>query len=216
MRKALILILPFLVIPGFCRGDTDPGLCLELSEITSAVYSQHRLVLDHRWPSGEVELPDLIINNRPVKVKDTSLKEFNGNLPGPEKPSPDDMISMASFVWAEIFGGVDVVAEIREFARQIKSRELSGRRTHPGRTDAPGRWKFTIAWRIDAQTELAARFDDRGNFFGRESVALVVNALDPASGEIGLSMAFGQGLLDLKADRMTLADTAEAKLQMRF
>ena len=69
---------------------------------------------------------------------------------------------------------------------------------------------------IDEQTEVAALFKNRGRLFGEGNMVLEINALDPMSEEIGLTMAYSNGDFDFRADRMTLTDTAAAKLVVKF
>ncbi len=130
--------------------------------------------------------------------------------------APRDMISMVSFVWARMFGGVDIVAEARDFARRVRQKS----RSRPGDRGKDhhwaNRWQLTVACRIDDVTEVAASFENRGAFFGDGSVSLKINALDPTSKEIGLTMAYSEGDLDVRADRLTLTDTAEARLVVKF
>ena len=46
--------------------------------------------------------------------------------------------------------------------------------------------------------------------------AFEINALDPTSDEIGLTMAYSEGELDFRADRMMLAEGAAARLTLKF
>ena len=122
---------------------------------------------------------------------------------------------MMSFIWAEMFGGVDIVAEVKEFARQVR---IKGRNAKVQRTrerDSRNRWRFVVAWRIDDQMEFAALLKNRGRFLGETSMAFEINALDPMSDEIGLTMAYADGGLDFRADRMMLAEGTAARLTLK-
>ena len=47
-------------------------------------------------------------------------------------------------------------------------------------------------------------------------MALELNTLDPMSEEVGLTMTYSDGDFDIRADRMTLTETAEARLVVKF
>jgi hypothetical protein len=126
------------------------------------------------------------------------------------------MVSMMSFVWAEMFGGVDIVAEVKDFARQLRHKDRPVKASRSERRDSRNQWRFIVACRIDEQTEVAASFKNRGQFFRDGNVVWEINALDPMSEEIGLSMAYSDGDFDIRADRMTLTEVAAAKLELKF
>jgi len=115
-----------------------------------------------------------------------------------------------------MFGGVDVVAEIKDFARQIRRKGRFGQLRQNNKRDSRNRWRFIVAWRINDQAEIAALLKNRGRLFGDGHLALEVNALDPMSEEIGVTMAYSDGDFDIRADRMTLTETAAAKLVVKF
>ncbi|MGD8353698.1 MAG: hypothetical protein PVJ01_05985, partial [Pseudomonadota bacterium] len=168
MRKTVCLIFLYLLIPALCQGYNDHEPRLDYPESARTVYSSHKLVFDHRWPGDDIDLSALSVDTLPDGFRLISLRDINGGIPGRKQPVPGDMVSMMSFVWAEVFGGVDVVAEVREFARRIRQKNRSILETPDGRHTSSGRWKFIIACRLDARTEVAAQFSDIGSPFSRE------------------------------------------------
>ena len=218
MKRTVIHIILILAIPTLCQGSIGPDPRLNLSELGTTGWDAYRLELEHEWQTGisSVGSLGLVPADGRGKMAGCSLAEIHGGIPHSGRPTPRDMVSMMSFVWAEMFGGVDIVAEVKVFARQIrrKGRPVKARRSE--RRDPRNRWRFIVAWRIDEQTEVAALFKNRGRLFGEGNMVLEINALDPMSEEIGLTMAYSDGELDIRADRMTLTETAAARLVVKF
>ncbi len=208
---AMILIL---TIPVLCQGSIGPDPRLDLPELEKARWDAYHLEFgagtfrvgsfDHRLVASE------------RKMNSRSLNEINGGIPYSGKPTPRDMVSLMSFVWAEMFGGVDIVAEVRDFARQMKGRGRFLNISRSERRDSRSKWKFIVAFRIDNQTEVAAQFRNRGWFLRESKIALEINTLDPISEEVGLTMAYSDGNFDIRADRMTLTETAAARVVVKF
>jgi hypothetical protein len=218
---AMILIL---TIPALCLGSIGPAHRLEFPTVETAGWDAYRLRLEREWQADAVR--DVTLELIPGSGYGiNSVRSLNGTssgLPCENKPAPRDMVSMMSFVWAEMFGGVDIVAEVKDFARQIrrKGRSVKVSRfvkvSRSERRDSRSKWKFIVACRIDDQTEVAALFKNRGGLFGGGSMALEINTLDPMSQDVGLTMAYSDGDFDIRADRMTLTETAEARLVVKF
>lgn len=221
---AMILIL---TIPVLCQGSIGPMHRLELAELETAGWDAYRFSLEREWQldtSGGDSL-DLAPVVGEKNILGGSLNDIHGGIPHSNMPAPRDMVSMMSFVWAEMFGGVDIVAEVRDFARKIKrkgrpvtvkSKGQSVKASRKAGRDLRNRWSFIVACRVDGQTEVAALFKNRGRLFGEGTVAFEINALDPLSEEIGLKIAYNNGDFNFRADRMTLTETAAAKLEFKF
>jgi hypothetical protein len=212
---ATILIL---IIPTLCLGSLGPAHRLESSTLETAMWDVYRIEVEGKWQA--VTAVDVTWQYVPgAGYENTTIRSLNGidgGLPCESNPAPRDMVSMMSFVWAEMFGGVDIVAEVKDFARQMKRKDRFGNVSRSEGRDSRSKWKFIVACRIDNQTEIAALYKNRGRFFGNGNMALQVNALDPMSEEVGLTMAYSNGDLDIRADRMTLTETASARLVVKF
>ena len=208
---AMILIL---TIPVLCQGSIGPGPRLELPELEKARWDAYHLELG----AGTFSVGSLdhgaVAGDR--KMNSRSLNEIHGGMPYSGKPAPQDMASMMSFVWAEMFGGVDIVAEVKDFARQMKRKGRFVKISLNKREYSRSKWKFIVACRIDGQTEIAAQFRNSGWFLREGNMALELNTLDPMSEEVGLTMTYSDGDFDIRADRMTLTETAEARLVVKF
>ena len=216
MRNTLtaIAVILILTIPALCQGSIGPDPSLELPELETGRWDAYHLEigagtfsidsLDHGAVSGE------------RNMKSRSLNEIHGGIPYSGKPAPTDMASMMSFVWAEMFGGVDIVAEVKDFARQMKSRGRFVNVSRNERRDSRSKWKFIVACRIDNQTEVAAQFRNSGWFLREGKMVLEINTLDPISEEVGLTMAYSDGDFKIRADRMTLTETAAARVVVKF
>ncbi len=228
MKRTVIYIILTLAIPALCHGSIGPAPRLEFPVFETAEWNAYHLEVERELQTSTVRIGSLDL--APVVgekyMAGHSLDEIHGGIPYSARPAPKDMVSMMSFVWAEMFGGVDIVAEVKDFARQIRRKgrhvKTNHRKGPPAKAirqkvrDSRNRWRFIVAYRIDEQTEVAALFKNRGWFFGEGSMALKINALDPISEEIGLTMTYSDGDLDFRADRMTLTETAAAKLEFKF
>ncbi len=218
MRHTVIAIILILIFPVLCQGSIGLDSHLEFPELETAGWDAYLLDLEREWQAGNSGGGSLdftpIAGQKNMTV--SSLNDIHGGRPYSGKPAPKDMASMMSFVWAEMFGGVDVVAEVRAFAKQWRSRKNYSRVVRIRRHDNRSRWRFVVAFRIDEQTEVTAMLKNRGRLFGGGTMALEVNALDPVSEEVGLTMAYSDGDFDIRADRMTLTDTVEARLVVKF
>ena len=214
----LITIILILTVPVLCQGSIGPIHRLAFLELESAGWDTYRLNFENEWQAsgssgGSLDFAAVAVERI---MTGHSLDDIHGGIPYSGKPAPKDMASMMSFVWAEMFGGVDVVAEVRFFAKQWRLRKNYSRVVRSRQHDSRSRWSFVVACRIDEQTEIAASLKNRGRLFGGGNMALAINALDPVSQEVGLTMAYSDGDFDIRADRMTLTDTAEAKLVVKF
>lgn len=223
MKRSFLYIVPVLAvlvlaIPALGRASIGPDTCLEFAALEKAAWDAYRLDFKSDWQAGGTRLGSLDLH--PVLENGNkigrSLNGVHGGIPNSGRPSPGDMLSMVSFVWAEVFGGVDVVAEVKDFARQIRRKDRPVRASRSEQSDPRSHWRFIVVCRIDQQTEVAALFKNRGRFLGEGDLALEINALDPMSEEIGLTMAYNDGELDIRADRMTLTETAAARLMVKF
>jgi hypothetical protein len=218
MKRRFLYIVLVLAIPALSWGSIGPDTLLEFPVFETAAWDAYRLDFESDWLAGGTRLGSLDLH--PVFKNGNkigrSLNEVHGGISNSGRPSPGNMLSMVSFVWAKVFGGVDVVAEVKDFARQISRKGRPGKASRSKQDDPRNHWRFIVVCRIDQQTEVAALFKNRGRFFGEGNLALEVNALDPMSEEIGLTMAYNDGQLDVRADRMTLTETAAAKLVVKF
>jgi hypothetical protein len=212
---AMILIL---TIPVLCQGSIGPGPRLELPELATARWNAYHLELERGWEADAVV--DVTLEYVPgsdLRINTVrSLNGINSGLPCDSKSAPGDMVSMVSFVWAEMFGGVDIVAEVKDFARQMKRKGRFVKIRRNKREYSRSKWKFIVACRIDGQTEIAAQFRNSGWFLREGNMALELNTLDPMSEEVGLIMAYSDGDFGIRADRMTLTEAAAARLVVKF
>jgi len=215
MKRTVIYILIVLAIPALCQGSVGAGPDLGLPVFQWAAY---HLDLERSWcvdhpVAGSLDLA--AVGGRRAHAYG-SLDRIHGGMPHGGRPAPGDMMSMMSFVWAQLFGGVDIIAEVKDFARQVRLNKRTVKNSRSQRRDMRDRWKFVVSCRVDQQTEVAALFKNRGRLFGDGSLAFEINALDPLSEEIGVTVAYSNGDLDIRADRMTLTQTAAAKLVVKF
>jgi hypothetical protein len=218
MKHTVTAYILTLILPALCLGHTvpDPRLDPPVPETTG--WGEYRLDIGpfrHDGPSLKLksDLAHFTGDQHPGPV---SLKTTAAGLPCDVRQTPEDMVSMISFLWAEMFGGVDIVAEVREFAWELRSRRSHTGSIRTRREDRRSKWSLVIACRVDDQMELAARFNNRRHLFGEGSMAFQVRAVDPRTDEVGLIMSYVGGDLSLKADRVSLADVAKAKLVVKF
>ena len=218
MRHSVIAIILILTIPTLSQGSVDPDHHLDIPQLETVGSDLYHLRVEQKLQVDTFNIGNLDLTPMAGEENEMgrSLDDINGGLPHSDRPVPRDMLSMMSFVWAEMFGGVDIVAEIKDFARQVRRNNRPARVIHSRSSDSRNQWKFIVACRIDEQTEVAALFKNRGRLFGEGNMALQINALDPMSEEIGLKMAYSDGELDIRADRMTLTEKASAKLMVKF
>ncbi len=218
MRRIALLTLTILIFPALCWGSVSPDPNLELDGV--------------EWTAFRLDLGSSLTANNPVRYRmDLPLVEqaraagyiswINslGNVPTTGRQDPDDMVSMASFLWAELMGGVDVVAEVKMFSRQVRSRGRKVRsvRTIARKKPAPRcRWKIIVACRVDDNLELAARLNATGNLFRENRVAWQLSAADVLPDELGLTTVYRNGRFMIEADDVTLTETAMAKVVVRF
>lgn len=218
MRTIAITMILILTVPAICLGSIGPAHRLDLPEVETSGWEAYRLVVRHTWTTDDPQGVNLDFAPGPEYgiSSVSSLNRIKSGLPWERNLAPRDMISMMSFVWAQTLGGVDIVAEVKDFARQVKHRGRYSNVHRNNQRDTRNRWKFIVSCRIDGQTEVAAHYNNRGRLFGDGRLALEINALDPMSEEIGLTMAFRDGYLDIRADRMTLTEKAAAKIMVKF
>lgn len=218
MRRTVITIILTLAIPAFCQGSTGPDLQLRFLALAGGGQDVFHLELKQDWSAGVSNWDGLDLSPAAFQRDEAgySLGGVHAGMPRSNNPAPKDMVSMMSFVWAEMLGGVDIVAEVKDFARQIRHKGRNGQLRQDQKRDSRYQWRFILAWRINDQTEIAALLKNRGRLFGDGNLALEVNALDPMSEEVGVKMAYCDGGFDIRADRMTLAETASATLMVKF
>ena len=218
MRRTVITIILILAIPALCQGSLGPDLHLQLSEPAANGQVDFHLELEQGWRAGISNRGGMDLSPAASQwgAAGYSLGGIHAGMPRSNNPAPRDMLSMMSFVWAEMFGGVDIVAEVKDFARQIRRKGRYGQLCQNQERDSRNQWKFVVAWRINDQTEVAALLKNRGHLFGDGNLALEINALDPMSEEVGVTMAYSDGDFDIRADRMTLTETASATLMVKF
>lgn len=218
MRRTVITIILILAIPALCQGSFGPDLHLQLSEPAARGQVGFHLELKQGWRAGISNRGGMDLSPAASQwgAAGYSLGGIHAGMPRSNNPAPRDMLSMMSFVWAEMFGGVDIVAEVKDFARQIRRKSRYGQLCQNQERDSRNQWKFVVAWRINDQTEVAALLKNRGHLFGDGNLALEINALDPMSEEVGVTMAYSDGDFNIRADRMTLTETASATLMVKF
>lgn len=218
MKRTVLYIVLILAIPALCHGSIGLGTRLEHPLSETAVWNAYNLKLEHVWMADldDISHLDLHLASGAKIIDIGSLEEIHGGIPLISRPAPKDMVSMMSFIWAEMFGGVDIVAEVKDFARQVRRRGQPVKVHDSEKRESPNRWKFVLACRVDKQTEVAASLGAHGQLFREGNMVLEVNTLDPRTEEVGLTMSFSGGDLNLRADRMTLTETAEAKLVVKF
>jgi len=218
MKRSILYIVLILAIPALCHGSIGPEPRLGFPVLETGLRDAYYLELENIWQEATFNADSFDLT--PVAgeriIAGGSFYEIRGGVAPSDRPAPSDMISMMSFVWAEMFGGVDIVAEVKDFARQVRYKRRRVRSRRSQRRDLRNRWRFIVTCRVDQQTEVAAFFTNRGRFLGEGNMALEINALDPMSEEIGLTMAYSDGDFYIRADRMTLTETAAAKLMVKF
>jgi hypothetical protein len=218
MRQTFIAIILILIIPALCQGSIAPTPRLEFPACETSGWSVYHLEFENHWQIGTFNTGSFNLSPVAGERKTTvgSFDAIHGGVVRSARPAPRDMLSMMSFVWAEMFGGVDIVAEVKDFAQQINRKNRLARNSRSEKRDLRNKWRFIVVCRIDQQTEIAALFKNRGRFFGESNMILEINALDPISEEIGLTMAYSDGDLNVRADRITLTERAAAKLMVKF
>lgn len=218
MKRSVLTLFFILVLPGLCRGGIGEAPNPGGSRPAPAAWEAYRLqygACSFSVFSGSGLLPPAAAGRQEVP-SGRSLREVNSGFAGRQKPVPRDMASMMSFVWAEMFGGVDLVAEVRAFALEMRHRGRHKRPRSVRERDSRNRWTLVLACRIDGQTQVAAALKNRGRLFGDGTVVLQVNALDPVSEEVGIIMAYSDRGVDIRADRMILTEAAAARLEVKF
>lgn len=218
MKRAVIYIFFLFATPAICLGSTGVPSSPEFPHLEKNLRDAYFLMLEHEWKSeivtsGALDHAAVALDEDEMGL---SLWKIHGGLPSSVRESPGDMVSMVSFIWAQMFGGVDVVAQVKEFAREVRSRRMYRKPHRTREKDLRSRWRFVVSCRVDELTEIAASFRNRGRLFGDGDLVFEINTLDPMSEEVGLTMAYSGGEFDIRADRMTLTDTAEAKLVLKF
>jgi hypothetical protein len=211
MKRTVLLIIIILTLPALCHGSVSPEPVLELS---GDWYQMLDLDLDvdlELLPKGTVRFD--------VPGLDPSLTVQGPNYTN-KMVSPDNMISMASFIWAELTGSVDIVSEVRTFSRQWRRNGRRARaavnRNAKRNSDTRSRWKIVVGCRIDDNMELAARFDTRGNLLNEKRVAWQLSAADVFPKEVGLTTVYRNGNILLEAEDVNLTDDATVKVVVRF
>lgn len=218
MKQAVTVFILTLILPALCLGHTVPDPRPEPTVLDTAAWEEYRLDIEQfrqNSPSSRLK-PDIALFIEDQRPASRSLRTVSVGLPCDVRSTPEDKVSMISFLWAEMFGGVDIVAEAKEFAWQLRSKRSRSGTVRVKKEDQRSRWNLVIACRVDDQMELAARFNNRGHLFGEGSMTLQVKALDPRTDEVGLIMSYVGGGLSLKADSVNLADAAEVKLVVKF
>jgi len=218
MKHAAIVVILILILPDPCPGHTVPNPRLEPAMLETSVWEGYRLDIGQFGQDGPSSRLDpghdlFVVGLRPSSG---SLRTLAHGLPRDPRPAPRDMVSMMSLLWAEIFGGVDIVAEVKEFTLQLRRKNSRPGTVQDGMKFRRSRWNLVIACCVDDQMELAARFSDSIRPFDGDSMALQVKAVDPRIEDVGLIMSYIDGGVSLKADNVNLADVAEVKLVVKF
>ncbi|UCG38387.1 MAG: hypothetical protein JSV00_09415 [bacterium] len=132
------------------------------------------------------------------------------------QPAPDDMVSMMSFLWAELFGGVDIVAEVRTFARDLRHRRRPAREDSAGRRDPRSAWKLRLTYRMDDDLEVVARLDGKGDFMRLGRFGFEVNAADMLLEKVGMSAVYRDGGWRFDFDDVETRETLAASISLKF
>ena len=211
-RTALITIL-ILTLPALCQGSVGPMPVLDTPKVE---WNGYRLDLDDSMAadrSGSLELTpqslSVILKGNTVSLDDALTYQA-------EVYSPRDMVSMVSYMWAELTGSMDVVAELTQFARQWRRGNRPARTAAAKGADHRNRWKIVVGCRIDDHLELAARFDTRGNLMNEKRVAWQLSAADLLPDNVGLTTVYRDGRFMVEADKVSISEAAMAKVVVRF
>ncbi len=128
--------------------------------------------------------------------------------------SPDE-VDMVSYLWGELFAGVDIVGELRGFALRMRGRDA--KRTLPTTVrDSRSVWKLKLTYRTADAVELTARVNGRGQLMRGGKLGWELNAADLILDDVGVSATYRNGELDIDLDRVKLNHTMAARLEMRF
>jgi len=199
MKHTVLLTIIILTLPALCQGSESPMVSLELPAI--------------QWETFSLELGTPLMGQAYTELG--SIPSWELNRPN-GLVAPNNMISMASFVWAEMTGSVDIVAEVRIFSREWRKKGRPTRAASKKRHDSRSRWRIVVGCRIDDNMELAARFDSRGSLLNEKRVAWQLSAADIFPDEVGLTTVYRDGNLLLDADDVNLTDDATVKVVVRF
>ena len=207
MKRTALLMIIILTLPALCQGSESPLVTLELPAI--------------QWDAFSLDLETPLRGQVYTDLGSTPSREsYRPN----DMVAPNNMISMASFVWAEMTGSVDIVGQVRTFSREwrkngTRARAVVNRTTSQNVRKSPdsrSRWNIVVGYRIDDNMELAARFDTRGSLLNEKSVAWQVSAADVFPDEVGLTTVYRDGSFMVEADRVSVPETAMAKVVVRF
>lgn len=125
-----------------------------------------------------------------------------------------DRTSMVSYLWSELFAGVDLVSEVRIWADGMRDQDHVEK--DQVERDTRSAWKLRFTYRTNDDVELIARVNGRGNLMRSGKFALELNASDVILDEIGVSAAYRDGQLDIELDNVKLNNTMTAMLSMEF
>ncbi|MDT8396838.1 MAG: hypothetical protein RRA32_10430 [bacterium] len=215
MKKTVLQMILILILPALCLGSAGPGANLEVPGVEWAAF---RLDLASPLTADTPALRRLAL----PRVEESRAPGYSSPINDPENAriaagyGPDNMVSMVSFVWAELTGGVDLVAEVREFSRQWKMRGRSVQAAAGKEPDSRCWWKIVVACRVDDNLELAARFDTRGSLFNEKNVAFELSAADVFPDEVGITTVYRDRTIMIEADKVAMNGTAMAKVVVRF
>jgi hypothetical protein len=199
MKRTVLLTIIILTFPALCQGSESPMLSLELPAI--------------QWEAFSLELGTPLMGQSYIDLGSTPSWELHRPT---GMVAPNNMISMASFVWAEMTGSVDIVAEVRTFSREWRKKGRPARAANIKRHDSRSRWKIVVGCRIDDNMELAARFDTRGSVLNEKRVAWQLSAADLFPDDVGLTTVYRDGSFLLEAEDVNLTDDATVKVVVRF
>ncbi len=214
MRRTVLLTILILTIPALCGANAK---LKEPTELPGFVLDSFHLESGNHWTTDGpgFSVRDLPGSTIAVREDRPFLMEREFSSPA-RQDLPDDMVSMMSFVWAELTGCADVVREVRTFSRQWRNRRRSGRSVSRQVRDERSRWKFVVAWRVTEKLNLAARIRARGGRFTDGRLAWQLSAADILPQKLGVTTVYRNGSFRIEPDELVLNHRAEAKVVVNF
>ncbi|UCF31611.1 MAG: hypothetical protein JSV26_04140 [bacterium] len=216
---------------GSVMLSTGPGAAVKLSADPPAwMPDAEAFLLKVDWPEYAVAatgsrgaaIPSLDLTGLPVSTPATVPEDRTRYriLPDPDGEmdviamSPD-MATMVSYLWAEMFTGVDIVRELRIFAERMR-RDIPGDDSAEAGRDCRPSWKWRFSYRTADDLEVIARFSGRGDLAKPGMLTLEVNAADVLLHEIGISASLRENGFGIELDDVELNNTMLASLTMEF
>ena len=214
MKRTVLLTLTILILtfPAPCQATVGPQPVLELSRNWHQVLDLDLGLFPSELATPGLSTPEFFTAAMRVDESDLNLLALENG--------PDDALSLMSFVWAEMTGAVDIVREVRIYSRNWRNKrqhlQVATNRSTDNRPDPRNRWKIVVGCRVDDNMELSARFDTRGHLFNEKSITWQLSAADLLPDNVGLTTVYRDGGFMVEADRVSVPETAMAKVVVRF